>query len=73
MVQFQLIASVLEWERQLEFEEERRKNHRTEPYVVNYLAAPQPCRKERKSILARIFQPRQESQVPADFVKALKF
>jgi len=43
MVQTQLINSVIEWERRLEVEGERRKNHRSEPYV-NYLAAPQPCR-----------------------------
>ncbi len=44
---FQLINSTLEWERRLEYEEERRKNHRAEPYV-NYLAAPQPARQDRK-------------------------
>jgi hypothetical protein len=38
---------------------------------VNYLAAPQPCRKERKSIFARIFQRRKESQTPVAFIKAL--
>ncbi len=60
MVPIQLINSVLEWERALEYEEERRRNHRYEPYV-NYLAAPQPRRKENKSIL-QIFQHRQESR-----------
>ncbi|MBN2550258.1 MAG: hypothetical protein JXB15_13930 [Anaerolineales bacterium] len=61
MASIQMIISVLEWERSLEFEEERRKNHRYEPYV-NYLAAVQPGRKERKSIFARLFQPRKASR-----------
>jgi hypothetical protein len=61
MEQIQLINMVNEWDRGLVYEEERRNNHRFEPYV-NYLAAPQqPCRKERKSIFARIFQGRQKS------------
>ncbi len=50
MFQTQLISQVVEWERRLEIEDERRKNHRGEPYV-NYLA-PVPCRKERRSIFA---------------------
>ncbi len=62
MVQIQLITSVIEWERGLEFEEDRRKNHRSEPYV-NYLAAPRPCRNEKKH--------REASQTPVDLVKAL--
>lgn len=75
MIQPIMINSVIEWERQLEFEEQRRKEHRSEP-CINYLAAPQPCREERKSILAGIFQhrnDRNESRAPVDFVRALKF
>lgn len=53
MFQTQLIQQVVEWERRLEIEDERRGNHRDEPYV-NYLAQVQPMRTERKSILARI-------------------
>lgn len=57
MFQPQMINTVLEWERRLEFEEERRRNHRTEPYV-NYLAPAQPCREEpRPSIFERLFRP----------------
>ena len=41
MSQIQLIHNILTWERALEIEEERRSQHRTEPYV-NYLAAPLP-------------------------------
>jgi hypothetical protein len=63
---------VIEWERRLEVEEERQKVRRSEPYV-NYLAAPPPCQKERKSIFAQIFQPRQESQAFTGDVNALKF
>ncbi len=33
------VNSVFDWARRLEFEEERRKNRRSEPYV-NYLVAP---------------------------------
>lgn len=74
MIQSQLINSVIVWERQLEIEEEKRKNHRFEP-CVNYLAAPQPCCKERKPIFARIFQRRKdkESQASAGYATALKF
>ena len=51
MFQTQLINAVLDWERRLEIEDEKRKNHRYEPYV-NYLAEPQRPPQERKSILA---------------------
>ncbi len=74
MIQSQLAYSVIEWERALEFEEERRRNHRSEPYV-NWLAAPRPCRKERKSILARILQHREDRmvrQAPVGCVQAVK-
>jgi hypothetical protein len=68
MGSLQLINSISAWERKLE--QERRKNHRSEPYV-NYLAAPQPCRKEQQSLFARIFQHRRENQAPASSVEAL--
>ena len=54
MFQIQLINTVVEWERRLEIEEEKRKNHRPEPYT-DFPTDPQPCRKERKSIFAWIF------------------
>ncbi len=53
MFQTQLIQQVVEWERRLEIEDERRENHRGEPYA-NYLAEVRPMRNERKSMLARI-------------------
>ncbi len=62
MVQIQLIYSVIAWEKGLEYTEERRKNHRSEPYG-NYLAAPQPGPNDSKH--------HEEGRVPADFVKAL--
>jgi hypothetical protein len=68
--QISLISSMLEWERRLKFEEERRANHRSEPYV-NYLAAPQSCRKERKPFFAGVFRHRNESQALANVVEAL--
>ena len=55
MFQTQLITSVLDWERRLEIEDEKRKNYRPEPYR-EFPTAPQPCRKERKSIFAWIFE-----------------
>ncbi len=61
MFQTQLIFKVVEWERRLEIEEERRKSHQYEPYM-NFLAAPQPIRKERKSIFARIFRRSKDRQ-----------
>jgi hypothetical protein len=45
VVQLQLIYSVITWERELEYTEERRKNHRVEHYV-NYLAAPSRVQKK---------------------------
>jgi hypothetical protein len=70
MEQIPLINSVLEWERRLKFEEERRANHRSEPYV-NYLAAPQSCRKERNSFFAGVFRHGNESQALANILEAL--
>ncbi len=61
MVQIQLIISEIMWNRKLEFEEDRRKSHRVEPYV-NYLAPLQPTQKE---------QNRQPSQAPLNFIPAL--
>ncbi len=63
MFQIQLINTVLEWEKRLEIEDEKRKNHRFEPYV-NFLAKVQPCRKERKPLFKRVSQPG-EVQQPA--------
>jgi hypothetical protein len=61
MSSIQLINSVVEWERRLEFDEERRKYHRVEPFV-NYFDAPQPTKKESKSIFARIFRRAKDPQ-----------
>lgn len=54
MLQTQLINQVVEWERGLEIEEERRKSHRNEPYT-NYLAKVQSDRQAR-SIFAWIIE-----------------
>lgn len=62
MMQVQLTNSVIEWERRLAYETERRANHRFEPYV-NFLAAPRPNR-----IAGR---PGRENRAPVDFVRAL--
>ena len=61
MGSLQWINTVVGWERKLEYEEERRKHHRSEPYV-NYLAAPQRRRKEPFSFFARIFRQRAKPQ-----------
>lgn len=53
MSSIQLVNSIVEWERRIEFEEERRKNYRIEPYV-NYLAAPQSPKKDQPSLLSQI-------------------
>jgi hypothetical protein len=55
MIQPQMVRTVVDWERRLAFEEEKRAAHRREPYV-NYLAAPQPLNVERTSFLARWFK-----------------
>ena len=49
MMQQHMVNQVLNWERRLKIEDEKRENHRREPYV-NYLAKVQPCRKEHRSI-----------------------
>ncbi len=46
MLQTQWINQVVEWEKGLEIEEERRKSHRNEPYT-NYLAKVQSDRQTR--------------------------
>ena len=53
MFQTQLINQVVDWERRLEIEEEKQKNQRNAPYV-NYLTPVPPCRRIRRSLLARI-------------------
>jgi hypothetical protein len=53
MSSIQLINSVVEWERRIEFDDERRKYHRVEPFA-NYLAALQPTQNENKSIFAKL-------------------
>jgi hypothetical protein len=60
MIQSQLISSVIMWERRLTLEEERRKNHRYDPYVNN-LAPLQHSRKERTD--------GKEDQVSTNFVR----
>lgn len=50
MIQIQLMNNVIEWEKALQFEEERRENHGCEPYV-NYLAAPNPAGKNESQPL----------------------
>jgi len=61
MIQIQLINSVTGWERLLEIVEQRRKNHRYEPYV-NYLAFPLRSPKERTATISRVFQHHNERQ-----------
>lgn len=62
MVQIQVVSSVVEWRKRLDIEEERRNNHRFEPYVNN-LAAPHPYRNGRKDD--------KESRTPVDFEKVV--
>ncbi len=62
MMQVQLTNSVIEWERRLEYEAERRAHHRREPYV-NYLAAPRHARNGSR--------PGLKARAPVDFVRAL--
>jgi hypothetical protein len=56
MFDVRLITTVLEWERRLEIEEEKRKSSRFEDVFTDFPAAPQPPREERKSIFDRIFR-----------------
>ncbi len=55
MIQTQLIISALTWERKLEIDDERRKNHRNEPYA-SYLAPVQRCPEERKFLFRSILE-----------------
>jgi hypothetical protein len=53
MSSIQMVNSVIEWERRIEFEEAKRITHSYEPYV-NYLAEPEPARKQKTSLIDRI-------------------
>ena len=53
MFQTQLIQQVVEWERRLEIEEQKRKNFRCEPELVT-IAEPHPFREKRPSLWAII-------------------
>jgi len=55
----QIINSVVEWERQLERENEMRNNRRGMP---DYYPASQPVTKEHRSLLDRIFGPVKKEQ-----------
>jgi hypothetical protein len=64
MFQTPLITQVVDLERRIEIDEERRQNHRSEPYV-NYLAKVQTtCRTERESILSRVLRLFRNRQPP---------
>jgi hypothetical protein len=70
MTQIQLMNSVIATERRLAYEEERRQNHRSEPYV-NYLAPAQPNHRQRTSILAWLFRRRTERQAPERLARSM--
>jgi len=53
MCDTRLINQVLVWERRIEIENENHKNHRPENNEHLPIAL-EPCRKEHKSILARV-------------------
>lgn len=61
MNHIQLINLVIASERRLELKQEMHQNSHPATFV-NYLAAPQPFRKEQKSIFARILQRRKANQ-----------
>ncbi len=53
MFQPQFPNTIVNWERRIEIEDQRRNEHRYESYV-NYLAPLPPHREERTSIFSRI-------------------
>ncbi len=53
MSSIQLVNSVIEWERRIEFEESKRITHSNKPYV-NYLAEVVPARKQSGSLIDRV-------------------
>jgi hypothetical protein len=53
MSSIQLVNSVVEWERRIEFEDAKRRSHSYEPYV-NYLSEPKPARKQKASLIDRL-------------------
>lgn len=55
MSEILLINKVVEWERRLQWENEKHRYHRLETYA-GYVADPRPDQKEHVSILARIFR-----------------
>lgn len=56
-----MIYAVVEWERRLELENEKRKDRRAEPHD-DAPADPCPCQKEPASFLARIFRSHRKRQ-----------
>jgi hypothetical protein len=54
MFQTQMITTVVDWERRLQIDEERRKNLRGEPYT-DMFTNPQPRQAEGPSFFARLF------------------
>lgn len=64
MIQTTLITAVLDWERRLQIEDERRKAHRLEPYR-ELPTDFEPIPKEGESILARFAKLRSNRQ-PAE-------
>ncbi|OPY16763.1 MAG: hypothetical protein A4E69_00156 [Syntrophus sp. PtaB.Bin138] len=53
MFQPHLANAVVDWERRITIEDQRRAQHRYEPYV-NYLTPLPPHREERTSIFTRL-------------------
>lgn len=53
MSSIQMVNSVVEWERRIEFEDAKRKTHSYEPYV-NYLSEARAARKQKATLLDRI-------------------
>jgi len=54
MFQAQMTNTILNWERRLKADEEKRKYHRHEPYLGDLSAEEYPSR-ERKGFFARLF------------------
>ncbi len=55
MFDTRLIYQVVDWERRLEIENEKRKKPRPEPWL-DFTAPAEPARQERESIFARLLR-----------------
>ena len=56
MCSMQMINSVLEWERRIEYQNETWRNHRPAPFFTDLPAEPEPRPARNESVFDRLFR-----------------